>query len=553
MSQLSALPPSPYWEEAALGYDAYSILKTGKDHHGNTLPIVAFESFGDFKPSLYFYAAVPSIAIFGLNTLAVRLPSALAGIITVWLVYLLVKELTIEYRKNSKPQKKISLTFSIQHSAFYSAFFLAIMPWHILVSRVAFETNLGLLFVTLGTYLWLRSDKNNQINQVLVILSTISFGLSLYAYHGLRVFTPLIMLVLLLQRITPIKPTPKSIIQSLKPYLVSMFVFTVLMAPILIKLSEPQITQRFAQTSAFATLDPILQSNQAIQQDGGGIIARLIHHRYWYYSKIYLENYLSHFTIDFLFLSGDSNPRHSTGFTGQLMLIQLPLIIIGLIAVTSNPYLRKRFGYLIISWMLISPIAAGATIATPHALRSLPMVIPLAIVSGIGLYQVFVTVPAIVKKTNYNPITNYQLPITVSIIVIGITIPLVELIRFWYHYNNVYPYQHSSQWQYGYQSLIQYINEKKHHYDTIQMTRDQGRPAMYYWFYSQTDPQQVQQWNTKAPKDQGEYLQYENLYFGINPQQPGKTLQIDSSLPENATAIKTINSLDNKPVFYIYE
>ena len=73
---LDSNPPSPYWEEAALGYDAYSILKTGKDFHGHSWPLIAFESFGDYKPSLYFYATVPSVAIFGLNTFAVRFPSA---------------------------------------------------------------------------------------------------------------------------------------------------------------------------------------------------------------------------------------------------------------------------------------------------------------------------------------------------------------------------------------------------------------------------------------------------------------------------------------------
>ena len=32
--QLEKSPPAPYWEEVALGYDAYSILKTGEDIHG---------------------------------------------------------------------------------------------------------------------------------------------------------------------------------------------------------------------------------------------------------------------------------------------------------------------------------------------------------------------------------------------------------------------------------------------------------------------------------------------------------------------------------------
>jgi hypothetical protein len=52
-------PSSPYWEEVALGYDAYSVAQTASDHHGNFIPFTTFESFGDFKPSLYFYVLVP--------------------------------------------------------------------------------------------------------------------------------------------------------------------------------------------------------------------------------------------------------------------------------------------------------------------------------------------------------------------------------------------------------------------------------------------------------------------------------------------------------------
>ena len=71
---LSTNPPSTYWDETSLGYDAYSLLKTGKDYHGNPFPILAFPSFGDYKPSLYFYAIVPFMAVLGTTTLAIRLP-----------------------------------------------------------------------------------------------------------------------------------------------------------------------------------------------------------------------------------------------------------------------------------------------------------------------------------------------------------------------------------------------------------------------------------------------------------------------------------------------
>lgn len=96
-------PGSPYWEEVALGYDAYSIAKTARDHHGNFLPVAAFESFGDYKPSLYFYTAVLFIKIFGLNTFSVRLPTVLASIAIIFGTALLAKNLFVKfYVKNDQ-------------------------------------------------------------------------------------------------------------------------------------------------------------------------------------------------------------------------------------------------------------------------------------------------------------------------------------------------------------------------------------------------------------------------------------------------------------------
>src|SRR3989344_8867341 len=90
--KLGQNPPGLYWDETVFGYDAYSLLKTGKDHHGVTLPLF-FESFGDWKLPVYHYLLVPSIAVFGLNEFAVRSPSAFLGTLTVPLLYFLVKKL----------------------------------------------------------------------------------------------------------------------------------------------------------------------------------------------------------------------------------------------------------------------------------------------------------------------------------------------------------------------------------------------------------------------------------------------------------------------------
>jgi len=78
LGNLGGNPPGLTPDEAALGYNAYSILKTGRDEYGQILPVV-FKSFGDYKPELYVYLTVPSVAIFGLTEFAVRFPSALSN------------------------------------------------------------------------------------------------------------------------------------------------------------------------------------------------------------------------------------------------------------------------------------------------------------------------------------------------------------------------------------------------------------------------------------------------------------------------------------------
>ena len=125
--KLGDVPVSPDWDETALGYNAYSILKTGRDEYGTFLPLT-IRSFDDYKPPLYVYLTVPSVALFGLSVWSTRLPSALMGILAVLGTYFLVKQLLKDKDNNI---------------ALLSSFLLAISPWHIQFSRVAFESNTG--------------------------------------------------------------------------------------------------------------------------------------------------------------------------------------------------------------------------------------------------------------------------------------------------------------------------------------------------------------------------------------------------------------------------
>ena len=77
---LDAAPPGLHHDEACNGYDAYSLMLTGRDHHGHFMPI-AIEAFGDYRPPIFDYSLVPLIAAFGLKPGVVRLGAALWGIV----------------------------------------------------------------------------------------------------------------------------------------------------------------------------------------------------------------------------------------------------------------------------------------------------------------------------------------------------------------------------------------------------------------------------------------------------------------------------------------
>jgi len=169
---LDRFPTGITIDEAGLGDSAYSILKTGKDEWGDFLPLNP-RSFGDYKPPVFMYLLVPSIAVFGLTEVAVRLPSAIAGILTVWIVFLLVCDL-----------------FKNRNLGLLAGFLLAISPWHVYYSRLGWESNVGLMFFILGIWLFVKGLGEGKF----LVLSMLSFGFSAMSYHSFKLLVPLMVI-----------------------------------------------------------------------------------------------------------------------------------------------------------------------------------------------------------------------------------------------------------------------------------------------------------------------------------------------------------------------
>ena len=80
---LGDLPDGLYCDEAANGYDAYSILKTGKSIYGHDMPLFLLHHGVDYIESLYTYLSVPLVSLFGLTVFSTRLVAAIAGTCTI--------------------------------------------------------------------------------------------------------------------------------------------------------------------------------------------------------------------------------------------------------------------------------------------------------------------------------------------------------------------------------------------------------------------------------------------------------------------------------------
>ena len=370
--KLASNPPGLYWEEVALGYDGYSLWQTGRDHHGNPWPIVAFESFGDYKPSLYFYLVAPFVGLLGLNAWAVRLPSLIAGVAVVIGVGQFVKLIATH---DEKQQRSLTLLGMVV---------TAVSPWAMHFSRAAWESHVATALILWGVIFGWRFLRSTRLKHL--YLSTVLFLLSLYAYHAARFVAPVLGLAIVVLKFIQ----PKQLLQfvgkkrlKLAPLLLLVIVMT---APFVISFRRPELTQRFSETSLFSDLALIKESNRLKEMAGNTLMARVVYHRYLLYGRKILENIWSHFNLDFLFISGDANPRHSIQYFGHFYHFELFLLLLGSYWLIKNKPKVTRFMFF---WLLVGLIPVALTKTTPHALRILHVLPIFTVAITYGIYHLW--------------------------------------------------------------------------------------------------------------------------------------------------------------------
>ncbi len=483
--QFGESPSSPYWEEVALGYDAYSISQTARDHHGNFMPSVAFESFGDWKPSLYFYATVPFIKILGLNIFTVRLPTLLASLFIVLGIAVLAKTLFKHfYLKNDEKAADF---------IFYSSLFLAsISPWLLTFSRSAWESTLATALILWGLNFWLFFVIENKSKWA--ILAVFLLSLSTYAYHSARITAPLLGLGLVLLYLQSY--LHKKVKINWRAMFASGLLAILLFSPIAFSLFQKTGQQRISETSIFTDLSIIEKSNELRAAHDNSVWSRIIYHRYLFFAGEVAANFFDHFDFNYLFVSGDDNPRHSIQSFGEFYYLDLLFFVFAGIFFLHK---RNKITFFLFFYLFVAILPAAFAKATPHALRTLAALPIFIVFLSFGLWQFL----EIFKKARTKSLVLAAL-IAVYLVFAGL---------FFYQLIFIYPSKYKAEWQFGYQEMLAKLAAIEDNYDQIYITREQGRPAMYYFFYNRIDPRLIQAFNDEAKKDQGEFLNFDKIEF----------------------------------------
>lgn len=370
---LDSFPPGFTPDEASFGYDAHSILKTGKDQWGHTLPLF-LESFGDFKPPLYAYLTIPSVAILGLNKFATRLPSALLGTAAIYMTYLLVKEFSKNIKfKNSLEIRNLKLEI-------LATLLLAISPWHIMLSRGAFEANLTTFFLPSGILFFLKGLKDSRF----LLLSSIVFGLNLFSYHSAKLVTPLIYLFLVfIFRKQLSKQKKEHLVFSTAIFLTFVFlVFYTFTQGAGRRVQDVSIFRGALEAQADVRL-------KAINEGMSPSLARLLHNKYLVVADRFFDTYKQFWSVKFLFKDGAGETTYGmVPGIGVLYWFELPFLLCFLILYLKN--IREKVFLVLLFWILVAPIPAGLTTGVGYAgNRAASMMPALHIASSFGFAWFF--------------------------------------------------------------------------------------------------------------------------------------------------------------------
>ncbi len=467
MYSLNTNPPSMHVDEADAVYGANSILHTLHDQYQNFLPM-QFQN--NHRSPLYIYSVIPSVGIFGMNSFAARFPSAVFGILTVVVFFFLVKKL---FRNNNL--------------ALLASFLIAINPWSIQISRTGVEEALALFLVIFGITLILYTDKKKLY---FLPITGLILGLSLFSYHAPKIFLVVFLPVLFFYR--------KDLVKS-KMFILFIIIFGLFLA-FSAKLTIFDGIAKFNDTSIFNSVKAGDRVDVERHLTTAPLwAASIFHNKPLYYLKTFETTYVGIFSINYLFINGESSQDKGVSRHGQFYLFELPFFFIGLYWLFRK---NKKLFVLLLLWMLMGAIPGGLTNTGYLSYRDV-LLLPVPIIfSSLGIFYLF----SEIKKINKKHSTMF--------LVLFIPICFILIASYLFTYFFDYPVYSSDWWQMPQREAMEYAKENQNKYDKIFVNGGEDW-ALLYAFYNNIDPRDFQKaYKNKERIDETMTINFGRFYFG---------------------------------------
>lgn len=516
--EITKNPPSLNGDEVSMGYDAYSILQTGKDQFGKFMPIT-FRSVGDYKNPVPIYLMIPSIKLFGLNDFSVRLQNALIGTLMIPFLFLFLVKVI-----------KDKLT------ALLGAFFLSISSWHIYYSRVEYETLIASFFILLGIWFFMKMFEGLRI---WAVLSAFFLILTMYTAPAPRLFVPVFIIAAIFLQFSKFKTRIDKLITFI--FTCILLVLPLVYATIflgagtrltMVLISNDIEFQRYVLLSYFSSLNdlPLLVF-------------------FW------LKRYISYFQPEFLFFNGLNMTTPGNIGLGLFYLFELPLLFLGIIE-----FIKRKIPYkaIFVIWLLAGIVPDSITNNQQHAGRLLQITPVAILIISLGAIRFFKLINSLSK-----------IYIRFAVLGIFIIFAAVTLIHAFLIFSVHFPRAKGESYDEGLREAVFYVQKHQDKYKEVIFDPRRGiegpylisNPYLYLLFYTKYDPHTYQIEPKVVSGDKSYFLKFNKYTFrNIDWLQDGakkNTLLIGSpwSFPENGLKegelLEKIYMTNGHPAYYI--
>lgn len=441
---LNHVPVSLFGDEIDAGLQSYSILTTGNDYMGNPFPVM-FRSFAEYRLPFLLYLNIPFIKIFGLNEWGVRIGSVLLGLISVYGMFLLSKELF---------GKRVAVI---------AALLLLYSPWHLIFARQANDPAMLMPFVLFGTLFFIKGSKEYKF----LLYSAVTWGLGIYSYATLSLFMPLFVLFLFIFYFDKLKGL------GIKKLAFAAFLGLLVISPYLNESFKGSTTRRISNITLISQ-----EEREMLVSEGRmwarGIWRKAFYNKYTVVGEKLFNNYTQAFSASFLFSDGDPNPRHSVGGFGQMYQFEIITVFIGICVSVAALKRRERKNHIIFFfWLVVAPLPSILTEGGgTHAPRLILMLPPLIIFSAMGI----------------DFLLRLKKPLLGKVFMIFFTVFIIfSVSRFMHSFFVIWPNESWRFWHYGFSQTINYVKSVDSEYQKIYFNNTYEPMLKQFLFYYKYD------------------------------------------------------------------